>query len=202
MGKSTRNLWTEKLSKEPTENVPHCREDALDIGPSFKGTVLGIDPSLRGTGLALLDFNTKSAPHLIYSETLRLKPELTMAECLASIFVAVTHILETRSVDHVAFEQTIFVQNQNTAQALGAAKGAAMAAVGLKEKPVFEYPPLRIKQAVVGFGKASKEQVAKMVMQLLKLDNELPFDESDAAGVAVCHAFTHKEKKAVACSKA
>lgn len=192
MAKSTRSLWTAQLNSTSTQNLPQYSTDVLDIGPSFKGLVLGIDPSLRGTGLALLDFNTRGAPHLLHSETLRLNNALAMAECLAAISTAVTKLLTKYPVDHVAFEQTIYVQNQNTAQALGAAKGAAMAAAGLQNLPVFEYPPLRIKQAVVGFGKASKEQVAKMVRQLLKLDTELPFDQSDAAGVAVCHAFTYK----------
>ena len=60
-------------------------------------------------------------------------------------------------------------------------------------KPVFEYPPLRIKQAVVGFGRAGKAQVAGMTKQILRLSETLPFDESDAAAAALCHAYTFRE---------
>ncbi|MDG2170249.1 MAG: crossover junction endodeoxyribonuclease RuvC, partial [Opitutales bacterium] len=83
-----------------------------------------------------------------------------------------------------------YVQNFQTAQILGAACGAAIAAAAVLEKPVFEYPPLRIKQAVVGYGRASKQQVAQTVKQMLVLEEALAFDEADAAGVALCHAFT------------
>jgi crossover junction endodeoxyribonuclease RuvC len=82
------------------------------------------------------------------------------------------------------------VQNFQTAQILGAARGAAIAAAAVVNLPVFEYPPLRVKQAVVGVGRASKEQVARTVMSLLGHGRALEYDQSDAAGVALCHAFT------------
>jgi crossover junction endodeoxyribonuclease RuvC len=96
-------------------------------------------------------------------------------------------------VRHVALEQTIYVQNFQTAQILGAARGAAIAAASVLGKPIFEYPPLRVKQAVVGFGRADKSQVAGITRQLLRLSAALPLDESDAAAVAFCHAFTWRE---------
>jgi crossover junction endodeoxyribonuclease RuvC len=99
-------------------------------------------------------------------------------------------MLAAHPVDHVALEKTIYVQNISTAQVLGAARGAAIAAAALAGCEVFEYPPLRVKQAVVGRGHASKEQVARTVMALLGHGRSLALDESDAAGVALCHAFT------------
>jgi crossover junction endodeoxyribonuclease RuvC len=99
-------------------------------------------------------------------------------------------VLRDHAVDHVALEKTIFVQNVATAQILGAARGAAIAAAALAEKPVFEYPPLRVKQAVVGVGNASKEQMARTVMALVGHGRPLGYDEADATGVALCHAFT------------
>ena len=82
------------------------------------------------------------------------------------------------------------VQNFQTAQILGAARGAAMAAAALQECEIFEYAPLRVKQAVVGAGRASKEQMARTVMSMLGHGRTLAFDEADAAGVALCHALT------------
>jgi len=90
----------------------------------------------------------------------------------------------------VAIEQTIYVQNFQTAQILGAARGAAIAAAAMRGLPVFEYAPLRVKQAIVGLGRASKEQVARTILSLTGTDLGTCFDESDAAAVALCHAFT------------
>jgi crossover junction endodeoxyribonuclease RuvC len=105
----------------------------------------------------------------------------------------VTAFLDGGQVRHVAMEQTIFVQNFQTAQILGAARGAAMAAAALFDRPIFEYAPLRVKQAVVGAGRASKEQMARTVMALMGHGRPLASDEADAAGVALCHAFTWRE---------
>jgi crossover junction endodeoxyribonuclease RuvC len=116
-----------------------------------------------------------------------------MAFALAEIHRAVSTFLEGTEVRHVALEQTIYVQNFQTAQILGAARGAAIAAAALRDRPVFEYPPLRVKQAVVGAGRASKEQMARTVMALLGHGRTLAPDEADAAGVALCHAFTWRE---------
>jgi crossover junction endodeoxyribonuclease RuvC len=85
------------------------------------------------------------------------------------------------------------VQNFQTAQILGAARGAAISAAALRNLPVFEYAPLRVKMAVVGAGRASKEQMTRTVMSLLGHGRPLESDEADAAGVALCHAFTWRE---------
>lgn len=159
-------------------------------GPNFSGRVLGIDPSLRGTGLALVELAAQRQPLVLLSRTIRVPAKHDMAYCLGEIFRAVAEILREHAVDHVALEKTIFVQNVSTAQILGAARGAAIAAAALAEKPVFEYAPLRVKQAVVGVGRASKEQMARTVMALVGHGRPLAHDEADATGVALCHAFT------------
>jgi len=160
---------------------------------AFVGLVLGIDPSLRGTGLALIEFATGRQPVLLRCHTVHVAPKHSMAVALGEIHRAVSDFMDGTAVRHVALEQTIFVQNFQTAQILGAARGAAIAAVALRDRPVFEYPPLRVKQAVVGAGRASKEQMARSVMALLGHGRTLAPDEADAAGVALCHAFTWRE---------
>lgn len=187
--KSNRTLWAQKIAGK----LPKSSQDSasgLLLRKPFDGIVLGIDPSLRGTGLALLEFRQGKQPFLHHTTTVRMKPALSMAECLAAIHRAVTAILQLKEVRHVALEQTIFVQNFQTAQILGAARGTAIAAAAIHNIPIYEYPPLRIKQAVVGFGRASKEQMARMVMQHLGHTQQLPFDEADAVSTALCHAFT------------
>lgn len=159
----------------------------------FEGVVLGIDPSLRGTGLALVEFARGKQPLLLRCETVRVPGDTPMSFALGRIFRAVDGFLDGTEVRHVALEETIFVQNYQIAQKLGAARGAAIAAAALRGFDVFEYAPLRVKQAVVGVGRASKEQVARTVMGLLGLAKPLASDEADAAGVALCHAFTWRE---------
>lgn len=160
----------------------------------FSGQVLGIDPSLRGTGLAVIEFSGGRQPVMLHCQTVKVKPSVPMPGALAEIHRSVTEMLQRFDLTHVALEQTIYVQNFQTAQILGAARGTAIAAVALHDLPIFEYPPLRVKQAVVGAGRASKEQMARTVMGLLGHGATLGYDEADAAGVALCHAFTWREE--------
>jgi len=191
-------MWKAKVEGRPVPpgSVGRAGEGTLWAAPGrssrtpFVGGVLGIDPSLRGTGLALVEFAGGREPILLRSLTVRVPASRPMAAALAEIHRAVESFLRGGGVRHVALEQTIFVQNFQTAQILGAARGAAIAASALRDLPVFEYPPLRVKQAVVGSGRASKAQMARTVMSLLGHGRALAPDEADAAGVALCHAFT------------
>lgn len=199
---NVRQMWAAKLAGRalpaPTP-VPMAAsatwQGSLGVAPrvAFSGVVLGIDPSLRGTGLALIEFGPGRTPLMLRCRTVKVPDRKPMSVALAEIHRAVEDFLAQATVRHVALEQTIYVQNIQTAQILGAARGAAIAAAALRDLPVFEYPPLRVKQAVVGAGRASKEQMARTVMALLGHGRALAFDEADAAGVALCHAFTWRE---------
>jgi crossover junction endodeoxyribonuclease RuvC len=196
---NVRQMWAAKLAGRPLPvAIALPRAGAVTVQASlsvpartpFTGVVLGIDPSLRGTGLALVEFMPGRPPLLLRCQTVRVAPKHSMPTALAEIHRSVAAFLDQTEVRHVALEQTIYVQNFQTAQILGAARGAAITAAALRERPVFEYAPLRVKQAVVGLGRASKEQVARTVMALLGHARTLAPDEADAAGVALCHAFT------------
>lgn len=186
---SVRQMWAAKIAGKL---APTASPDAgyTLSRPAFTGQVLGIDPSLRGTGLALIEFVAGRQPVLLRCQTVSVPAKQPMPVALAEIHRAVTMFLADFDVRHVALEQTIYVQNFQTAQILGAARGAAITAAALHAKPIFEYAPLRVKQAVVGGGRASKEQMARTVMSLLGHGRTLAFDEADAVGVALCHAFT------------
>ncbi len=188
---SVRQLWKAKiegkLASRPGGEWPEA--PAAPRAP-YAGRVLGVDPSLRGTGLALIEFAPGRPAMLLGCRTVKIAPRHTLAHCLAEIHRAVEQFIAEYEPRHVALEQTIYVQNVRTAQVLGAARGAAIAVAALRGKDVYEYPPLRVKQAVVGRGRASKEQMARTVMALLGHGRTLALDESDAAGVALCHAFT------------
>jgi len=185
---SVRQLWKAKLEgKLAAKSWPDA---PATLRRAYAGRVLGIDPSLRGTGLALIEFVDGRAPVLLSCRTVKVPAKHSLAHCLGEIHKAVAQFVAEFDPRHVALEQTIYVQNIQTAQILGAARGAAIAAAALGGKDVFEYPPLRVKQAVVGRGHASKEQMARTVMSILGHGRPLEFDQADAAGVALCHAFT------------
>lgn len=192
--KSTRKLWADHIARSGTSAVK-SKEAVLRPQGRFSGLILGIDPSLRGSGFAVLEIGRNGQARVLETATLRLKPTFSMPECLGAIGNQVDDFLNQHAVIHVAVEQTIYVQNFQTAQILGAARGAAIAAAAMRGLPVFEYAPLRVKQAVVGAGRASKEQVARTIRSLTGSNLELRFDESDAAAVALCHAFTWRGDK-------
>jgi crossover junction endodeoxyribonuclease RuvC len=188
MAKSSRKLWTEHLARKRS-GASRAQPEVV-LGKAFSGRVLGIDPSLRGSGFAVIEYRAGDRPELLETATLKLGPKLSMPDCLGAIGNQVDDFLNQHAVDHVAIEQTIYVQNFQTAQILGAARGAAIATAAMRGLPVFEYAPLRVKQAVVGLGRASKEQVARTILSLTGTELCRRFDESDAAAVALCHAFT------------
>lgn len=188
---TARSLWAARI-KQGTA-VGRVKPVAKPLSASrkaFSGVVLGIDPSLRGTGIAALLFKPPAVARILASETVRPAKEADLPECLGAIAGAVQRFMETYGPEVVAIEESIYVQNFRTAQKLGAARGAAIGQAALKGLPVYEYPPLRIKQAVVGYGRASKEQVTRQMSLLLGLKEHLPFDEADAAATAFCHAMT------------
>jgi crossover junction endodeoxyribonuclease RuvC len=192
---SSRSLWTAKLRdgvaptiKSSSGRVRKLPTKAMTASRGAKAIILGIDPSLRGTGLAVID-TRGSTPRLLASLTLKLAPKLAPYECLGQIADAVESLAKQHSVTEAAIEETIYVQNFRTAQAMGASRGAALSVLARLGATVREYAPKRIKMAVTGHGAASKEQVGRMVKSVFGLDHELPLDESDAAAVALCHAY-------------
>jgi crossover junction endodeoxyribonuclease RuvC len=193
--KSSRSLWTAKLSGAPLERSlgpakrPRKAAAALSAVRGCRAIILGIDPSLRGTGLAVIDAR-REPMRLLASVTVKLAPKFAAFECLGQIADAVEKLARAHGVTQAAIEETIYVQNFRTAQAMGASRGAALSVLARLGVKVGEYAPKRIKMAVTGHGAASKEQVGRMIKSVLGLPDELPLDESDAAAAALCHAYT------------
>src|ERR1019366_8582303 len=132
---SARQMWTAKLEGRPVPARPDGRgrpAGASGLLPrtAYSGLVLGIDPALRGTGLALVELRPGCMPVLVRSATVRVPARRTMANALAEIHRAVSGFIDgAAGIRHVALEQTIYVQNFQTAQILGAARGAAIVAL-------------------------------------------------------------------------
>lgn len=188
MNSKSRKLWAQHLSSTKKSSQKLDSKALLRKIP-YNGRILGIDPSLRGTGLAVLECQG-SSHKLLYSETLKFNNKVSSISCLGKIHQSVADLIDLWKPRHISCEETIYVQNFKTAQIMGAARGAALSAAAIRKLPVFEYAPLRVKQAVVGFGRASKEQMSQTLAQMLQLPEVLPFDQADALGLALCHALT------------
>jgi len=184
---SRRNLWTAKLLGKAFAQPPKFAQKT-----HFSGMVLGIDPSLRGTGFGVIEVLNSGDIRRVDSLTLKISPKKSFVDCLAQIFSTTNSFFEKYNIQAVGLEETIYVQNFKVAHILGSARGACLSAVGLRNVPVKEFPPLRIKKSVVGVGQATKTQVGKMVAQILHLTEPLPPDESDAIAAALCYFFSLK----------
>jgi crossover junction endodeoxyribonuclease RuvC len=151
--------------------------------------VLGIDTSLRSTGFGVVEADGNRL-RAIENGHLAMAARLRHSECLAGIGSGLDAIIARTQPDAIAIEGAFFFKNARTAMILGEARGAAICVCARHALPIFEYAPRRVKQAVVGFGGAGKEQVRKMVMTLLALRDEPQEDAGDALAVAICHLHT------------
>ena len=157
--------------------------------------ILGIDPGSRLTGFGVLDF-AGDRPTYVASGTVR-SPDGSFPDRLKRIFVSMRDIVDEYRPDVVAIESVFMARNAGSALKLGHARSAALCATFAFEVDVFEYAPREIKQAVVGTGAASKEQVQHMVVSLLQLDGTPSADAADALAAAICHGHRRRLKTAL-----
>lgn len=148
--------------------------------------VMGIDPGSRITGYGVVEEQGTRLLHVdngaIYTDSSHDFPGR-----LKLIFEGVVAVIQQYRPDAVAIEDLFFSMNVKSALKLGQARGAAIAAAVHCGLPVYEYTPTQVKQAVVGQGRAGKDQVQKMIRALLSLPEVAQADASDALAVAVCH---------------
>lgn len=152
--------------------------------------ILGIDPGSRITGYGIIHSNGQQHRYITCG-CIRIQATI-LSEKLQQVFDGIRELMQHYQPDEVAVEQVFMQQNANAALKLGQARGAAIVAAAIHMTPVAEYSARQIKQAVVGYGAASKEQVQQMVRTLLRLTGAPQADAADALGVAICHAHTRK----------
>lgn len=150
--------------------------------------ILGIDPGLENTGWGVVDNNK-----LIECGVILTDKKDKSEERLEIIFEELQKIIKKYKVDEVAMESLFFAKNVRSAMAVAQAIGVIKVAAKNLGKPVFEYTPLQIKMALVGYGRAEKEQVETMVRSCLNLEEAIsPSHASDAVAAALTHGFTMK----------
>ena len=151
--------------------------------------ILGIDPGSRVTGFGIIESDGIRSSH-ITSGCIRVADE-DLPTRLGEIYQAISDVVEEFRPMEMAIEQVFVAKNASSALKLGQARGAAICACVVAGLKVAEYTPRMIKQAVVGTGKADKDQVQHMVRHILKLEQKLASDEADALAVALSHAHSN-----------
>ena len=153
--------------------------------------VIGIDPGTAITGYGLVKENADGSLAVVDYGVILTSNEMTMAERLLELHRRLSELLLLHRPDGGAVEKLFFQRNVRTAISVGQGRGVAMLALAQAGLPVTEYTPLEVKQAIVGYGGADKNQVQQMVRALLELDEiPQPDDAADALAVAICHVHS------------
>ncbi|SKA65103.1 crossover junction endodeoxyribonuclease RuvC [Desulfobaculum bizertense] len=157
--------------------------------------VLGIDPGSRVTGFGIVR-EVSGCARLVETGTLRMGSEKNLGRRLGKIYEGIAALVEKYQPDEAAIENVFVSKNTMSALKLGQARGAAIAACAVAGLPVSEYEPTKVKQALVGTGRAQKSQVAFMVAQILGVPKpDWAEDASDALGIALCHLNMRRMKR-------
>jgi len=161
--------------------------------------ILGIDPGLEITGVGILDVKAgKYYP--IYSDYIITKRDKPICERLEEIYIKINQLIKRFCPDCLDIEEIFFNVNTKTALDVGHARGVSILAGSVNNLKIYEYTPLQVKQAIVGYGKATKKQIKYMLKILLGTgDNFFPNkdDAWDAMAISVCHANNSKFREKV-----
>jgi crossover junction endodeoxyribonuclease RuvC len=159
--------------------------------------ILGIDPGLACVGWGIIECPEPSAQTTVFGSlsTSSLDP---LPQRLKSIHDALADVIAAHHPEAAAVEGIFFAANVKTAVTMAQGRGAAILSLADARVELFEYSPLQIKQAVVGYGRATKEQVQRMVCRLLGLPSAPTADHAaDALAAALCHAASLKRRRLI-----
>ncbi|HXG48266.1 MAG TPA: crossover junction endodeoxyribonuclease RuvC [Methylomirabilota bacterium] len=149
--------------------------------------ILGVDPSLRGTGYGVIRLDRPCPVALAYG-TITCPAGWARSRCLVRIAAELREVIRKHQPTGCVVEGLFYAQNLKTALIMGEARGAGLVAVAEAGLEIFEIAPRKVKQAVAGYGAAHKVTVAKMVQRLLQLSELPPADAADALALALAHA--------------
>ena len=152
--------------------------------------ILGIDPGIATIGFGIVEAH-RSQCRVIQYGVLSTPAGLPLSHRLTMIYEDMQELIHTFHPDEMAVEELFFNTNITTGISVAEARGVILLAAKKKNVPIFEYTPLQVKQAVVGYGRAEKKQVQLMTKTILNLEKMPKLDDtSDALAIAVCHAHT------------
>lgn len=152
--------------------------------------ILGIDPGLAIVGYGVIDYTAPRFQTLAYGAILT-EAHIPVETRLTKIYEDMTALIQRFRPQELAIEELFFNTNRTTGIAVAEARGVILLCAAQHGLPVFEYTPLQVKQAVVGYGRAEKKQVIAMTGNILNLQKQPKLDDTaDALAIAVCHAHT------------
>lgn len=157
--------------------------------------IIGIDPGTAICGYGIIDVEGSRLRPVAYG-AITTESKDSDAARLEILFNQLSDILEEYKPDKFGVEELFFNRNVTTAITVGQARGVILLAAHQQDIPIYEYTPLQIKQAVVGYGKATKNQVTYMTMNILGIREKIkPDDTADALAVAICTAHSsHRDR--------
>ena len=150
--------------------------------------ILGIDPGYATIGFGVLEAERGSFRLERYG-TITTSPDQPFSQRLLTIYEDMNQLIDTVAPDVMAIEELFWGHNVTTGIGVSHGRGVILLSAAQRQLPVFEYTPMQIKQAVVGYGNATKQQVMDMTKRLLKMEKVArPDDAADAIAVALCHS--------------
>ncbi len=166
--------------------VAPCSASLPAQSRSAHEVLLGVDPSLRGTGFGVIR-QVKRLPTLLAHGTITCPPHWERSRCLVKIAQELREVIKAHRPTVCVIEGLFFAQNLQTAILMGEARGASLVAAAEAGLEIYEIAPRKVKQAIVGYGAAEKFAVAKMVQRLLALPAPPEPDAADALALALVH---------------
>ncbi|MCL4378547.1 MAG: crossover junction endodeoxyribonuclease RuvC [Actinobacteria bacterium] len=157
--------------------------------------ILGIDPGLQITGISVIETSDSIAYRTLYCGCIETLKGRNIEQRLAQIYSFTNDIILKYNPYCLAVEEIFFSSNAKTAINVGQARGVILLSACINNIKVFEYTPLEVKQAISGYGRASKDQIKYMVKVLLKIkETDVPKkdDAWDSLAIAICHANSSK----------
>ncbi len=180
-----------KRMEERLGRSPRAARAAFEPAPRVVATahqiILGLDPSLRGTGFGIIRL-AKPCPETLVHGTISCAQSWERSRCLVRIVQTLRDVLKQFQPTVCVIEGLFYAQNLQTAMIMGEARGAALSAIGEAGLEIYEVAPRKVKQAIVGYGAAQKIAVAKMVQRMLRLAEIPAPDAADALALALTHA--------------
>ena len=190
-----------------TKGIAVLRQEGICL-TGRKGTddlrtrILGIDPGYAIVGCGVIEYDGRNFTTLDYGP-ITTPAGMPFADRLAVIYEGIEELLNLYHPDAMAVEKLYFNTNQKTAIDVAQARGVILLAARQNQVPFFEYTPLQVKQSVVGYGRAVKQQIIEMTTRLLNLKQPpKPDDVADALAIAICHAHTAGSPAAVSLAEA
>ncbi len=155
--------------------------------------ILGIDPGSHVTGYGVIEKKGNYLKHIVHGE-IKPKKDSSLSEVLVYIYQQISSLISQTAPQAVALENIFYGKNVRSLIKQAQVRGVVIFAGADQNLNIFEYSPLEIKKAVVGYGRAEKSQVQMMVKAILNLPEIPPADAADALATAICHANFFKDK--------